>query len=130
MRETRPRELIELARVECRDTRMRDRRRLQCNEVVGGWRCHLKVLPAVVDEDPYLRVLQYVVIGLPEIGGVLEDVSREVCNVDLLHRRVERGSVRGVPDAKSNHEDSLGVLDREQRNVRERTHVALIEARR
>ena len=109
---------------------MRDRRRLQRNEVVGGWRCHLKVLPAVVDEDPYLRVLQYVVIGLPEIGGVLEDVSREVCNVNLLHRRVERGSVRGVPDAKSNHEDSLGVLDREQRNVRERAHVALIETRR
>jgi hypothetical protein len=43
---------------------------------------------------------------------------------------MKRRGLRRVSDAEADHQDALGLLHREQRNVCERTHVPLRQPRR
>src|SRR5207237_4219747 len=102
--QARARELVELARVQRADTSVRNRRRLERDQVVRRRRLHLKMLTSVVDVDRDTRVLQDVAICVPERRRLLEDLAREVRDLDTVDGGVEGRSVRRVADAKSNHE--------------------------
>jgi hypothetical protein len=86
---------------------MRDRRRLQRDQVVGAGRLHLQMLAAVVDEHRYAPIGQHVTIEFAKVPGVPQHVFRELGDVDAANRRMERRRVRRVPHAEPDDEDVL-----------------------
>ena len=82
-------------------------------------------MTAVVDVDRDARVVQHVAVEVLEVARVLQDVAREIDDLDALHAWMQRRRIRRVADAEAQDEHPFRVLDEEQRDVRHRAHVAL-----
>jgi hypothetical protein len=54
-----------------------------------------------------------------------EDMPGEIRDLDAPDRGMERGGVRRVPDPEADDQDARWIVQREQWNVSEGTHVAL-----
>ena len=87
------------------------------------------MLPAVVHVDPDARVGENVLVGVAKIAGASKYVAREVGDVDTFNGRMERRGLRGVADAKPDHQHARGGRHRQERDMRQRAHVALVEQR-
>ena len=87
-------------------------------------------MPPVVDIHHHARIVQHVAVDVLEVTGVREDPSGKVRDLDTPDRRMQRRRVGRVACAKADHQNGLRGLNGEKRNMGERTHVALREARR
>jgi hypothetical protein len=128
--QARARQVIELARVQRGHTGVRNRRRLERDQVVRVLGAHLQMLASIVEVHPDARVAQHIVGRVAEVVGMLEDMPREVRDVDAVNGWMQRQRVGGVADAESDHERARLVRHGEHGNVRQRSHVPLIEQRR
>ncbi len=108
---------------------MRNRRRLERDEIVRALGLHLQMLPAVVDVDVDARILEDVGIRVAEVPRGLEDLTRQIGDVHALDRRMQRRRVRRIAHAEPDDQHALGVRHRQQRNVHQRAHVPLVEQR-
>ena len=100
------------------------------DQIVGSVPLHAQVLTPVVDVHDHARIVQRVLVGILEVTGVVEHLSRQIGNLDSPDRGVKRDRVGRVANAETDHKSGLGVIHREERNVCQRTLVPLARERR
>src|SRR5262249_24333058 len=86
--------------------------------------------PAIVDIDPDARIVQDAFVGFMKMAGGLENRAGKISDVHAFYARVKRGSFGGVADAKADYQDAGWMKRQQQRDMRKRTHVPLVEKRR
>jgi hypothetical protein len=89
----------------------------------------LEMLAPVVQVDGHLGAAEDALVGIAEVRLVLEHMARGLGDVDARDRRMQCGGVGRVADAKPDDEGPRRVRHGQQRDVRQCSHVALIERR-